>query len=367
MVVLTHKPKIKLLNDVHREKDVIAVISSYNDAIIKQLKRIGGARWSKTKSYWYFEATTFNLPLFFEAIEPIAYINYNGLKLKNSNPVVTKKQKRPVPKAYIDLLDQKRYSDSTKKTYVNYFSDFGTFFEERSLESIETAEINEYILKLIRDKNISTSQQNQRINAIKFYYEKVLDREKQYFSIKRPKKEARLPNVVSKNDVLLLLAHTENFKHRCIIEVLYSGGLRRREVTNLKLDDIDPKRMLIKVRGGKGRKDRYTLLSNTLLEDLRTYYKQYKPSEWLFEGIAHSQYSVESIGSIVKLAVEKAGIKKRITPHTLRHSFATHLLEQGTDLRYIQELLGHNSSKTTEIYLHVSNKELKRIKNPLDD
>lgn len=220
---------------------------------------------------------------------------------------------------------------------------------------------------MIKKKNISISQQNQRINAIRFYYEKILGYDKQYYCIHRPRKEKKLPQVLSKNQIRDILNSCNNIKHRCIITLLYSAGLRRGEVLNLKITDIDSQRMVLIIRGAKGKKDRLSLLSNHALIMLREYYKQYRPEEYLFEGQNGSKYSAESIAKIFKRAVLKTNIKRHVTPHTLRHSFATHLLEQGTDLRYIQKLLGHNSSKTTEIYTHVSCNSLNKINNPFDD
>ncbi len=240
-------------------------------------------------------------------------------------------------------------------------------FSERKLDSITTQEINKYILKLIRTRGISNSQQNQRINAIKFYYEKVLGRKRMYYNVNRPKKEKRIPRILTVEEVELLLQHCTNLKHKCILMTLYSGGLRRSELINLKISDIDSQRMLIRITNSKGNKDRNTLLSEKLLKLLRDYYRYHKPKIWLFEGQGGGQYSATSIANILRKALKKAQIEKNATPHTLRHSFATHLLEQGINLRYIQELLGHSSIKTTEIYTHVSSKQLSKIKNPLDN
>ena len=240
-------------------------------------------------------------------------------------------------------------------------------FGERDLESISTQQINEYIFKLIRTKDISTSQQNQRISAIKFYYEQVRGRKKAYYKINRPKKVKGLPKILTVEEVELILKHCNNLKHKCILMTLYSGGLRRSELINLKIKDIDSGRMLIRISQSKGKKDRHTLLSVTLLKLLRDYYKFCKPKYWLFEGQGGGQYSATSIANILRKALKKARIDKHATPHTLRHSFATHLLEQGINLRYIQEILGHSSITTTEIYTHVSSKQLTKIKNPLDN
>jgi len=270
-------------------------------------------------------------------------------------------------KEYKNLLVQKRYSDNTIGMYCNYFGDFCKYFIGQDLKEITTAEINNYILNLIELKNISISQQNQRINAIKFYYEKVLGREKQYYELHRPKKEHKLPKVLSKKEVKRIFDVTKNLKHKCILMLIYSAGLRRSELLNLMPDDIDSERMVIHINGAKGKKDRISLLSDNLLQLLRQYYKEYRPKKYLFEGQNGGRYSASSVANILKKAAIKAGIRKNVTPHMLRHSFATHLLEQGTDLRYIQELWGHDSSKTTEIYTHVSKKAIDKIINPMDD
>ena len=187
-----------------------------------------------------------------------------------------------------------------------------------------------------------------------------------FYSIERPRKKQKLPKVLSKEEVKTLIHSTNNIKHRCIVSLLYSAGLRRSELINLKLEDIDSKRMLIHIRDAKRGKDRYTLLSKNTLHDLRQYYKAWKPKSYLFEGPKCKPYTGSSVEKIVKRAALKASILKKVTPHMLRHSFATHLLESGTDLRHIQTLLGHDSSKTTEIYTHVAVSSFNSIKNPLD-
>ena len=214
---------------------------------------------------------------------------------------------------------------------------------------------------------MSPSKQNQLINAIKFYYEKVLGREKQYYKIERPGKESKLPDILHKEEIASMIRLTENIKHKNLIVLIYSCGLRKSEAINLKLTDIDSKRMLVKIRGSKGKKDRYVQLADGTLKVLRKYYKEHNPLKWLFTGQKGGQYSAESIENVVKQAAQRAGIKKNVFPHMLRHSFATHHLEQGTDLRYIQEWLGHHSSKTTERYTHVSQTDFRRFRNPLDD
>jgi len=272
-----------------------------------------------------------------------------------------------LPNDYLEKLVQKRYSKNTINTYSTYFKDFINEFKNQNITSLSKDKINSYILKLIKQNNISASQQNQRINAIKFYYEKVLGRNKQYYELHRPRKEHKLPKVLSKNEIKNILNSCNNLKHKCILMLIYSAGIRRSELINLQVIDIDSKRMVVNINGAKGKKDRISLLSNNLLQLLRQYYKEYKPQKFLFEGQTGGKYSPTSVENILKKATLKAGIKKNVTPHMLRHSFATHLLEQGTDLRYIQELLGHNSSKTTEIYTHVCKNAIDKIKNPVDD
>lgn len=274
---------------------------------------------------------------------------------------------KQLPSGYMELLLRKRYSRSTITSYTKYFKDFLNYFVEEDLKAISYNQINSYLLEMIQNKNISISQQNQRINAIKFYYEKVLGRKKEYYRISRPRKEFKLPTVLTLKEIELLFQGCTNLKHKCILMTIYSGGLRRSELISLKIADIDSQRMLIKVCGAKGKKDRYTLLSERLLSELRVYYKEYRPKQYLFEGQNGGPYSATSIERICSNAVGKARIMKHITPHSLRHSFATHLLEQGTNLRYIQELLGHSSTKTTQIYTRVASNALMKIRNPLDN
>jgi len=204
------------------------------------------------------------------------------------------------------------------------------------------------------------------INSIKFYYEVVEEMPNRFYSIERPRKKDPLPKVISAEEVQVMIQCTTNIKHRCIISLFYSSGLRRQELLDLKINDIDNKRMVINVINGKGGKDRITLLSPGVLKDLRSYFKEYRPKTYLFEGENGGQYSETSVSKIVTKARCAAKIQKKVTPHILRHSFATHLLENGTDLRTIQVLLGHSSSKTTEVYTEVAINHIKTIKSPID-
>ena len=368
------KPNITLTIDSHRGKDVVLIKFDYNKELINSVKRIKGARWSQTKKSWYIEKSDFDLHTAFDALKSLAHVDYSSLKRNHKSiiePIALSKNKVEklkvkLPEAYYGMLDQKRYSDSTKATYTNYFEDYIRYFHGRSLDDITVEEINGYILELIRDQKMSASQQNQRINSIKFYYEKVLGYDKLYYKIERPKRNNTLPNVLSVGEVKKIIDSTSNIKHKCIISLLYSAGLRRSELINLKLDSILTGQMQIKITNSKGDKDRYVGLSAHLLKLLREYYKEFKPKEWLIEGKNGEQYSATSVLNVVKQAAKKAGISRRVTPHMFRHSFATHHLESGTDLRYIQEFLGHSSSKTTEIYTHVAKTDFSKFRNPLD-
>lgn len=370
---MTQKKNIKLSRDTHKGEAIIAVKFAYNKEIINLVKQIDGAKWSQSKRYWYYLEKDFYLPFVFEILSEVAFIDYSDLSNKNinkRNPKTNKKEisktKPIIPQAYYDILDQRRYSESTKNTYLKYFADFMASFKNQELEEISHDSINQYILKLIREHRMSASQQNQRINAIKFYYEKVLGREKEYFDISRPRKIKALPKVIAEEEIFNMLKAASNIKNKLIIGLIYSAGLRRSELLNLRKEDIITSKRMIIVRGGKGKKDRVTLLSEMIIELLETYYKEFKPNYWVVEGVNRKKYSATSVGNIVKSTAKKARVSIEVTPHILRHSFATHLLEQGTDLRYIQELLGHDSSKTTEIYTHISKKSLANIISPLD-
>jgi len=337
---------------------VIHIYFHYNEGIIKILKSRTSAIWSKIQRCWNISEDDFDFSIV-KIFKGKYNVDISELEVKTSVLL---------PKGYLEKLQQKQYSDNTIKIYCHYFEKFMIAFSGHQLEEINHDEINAYILKLIQDKNISRSQQNQRINAIKFYYEKVLNDKKAYFDIDRPRKDKKLPNVLSKEEIGSMLKVTTNLKHKCIIALIYSCGLRRSEAINMKLEDIDSKRMMVKIKDAKGNKDRYGQLSIYLLKMLRVYYKEYRPTIYLFEGQnKQHQYSGESITQVIKQAAKKAGIKKRVYPHILRHSFATHHLEQGTDLRYIQELLGHSSIKTTEIYTHVAQTSINKLKNPMDE
>ncbi|WP_303924742.1 site-specific tyrosine recombinase/integron integrase [Draconibacterium sediminis] len=367
-------PQIKLEYGEHRQQQVVFVRFAYNTEITELLRNIFPLCWSNTKGCWYITKEHFELNRFFQELKGKAWLDYSALKttLQHCNRTQTDSGYKPgqfkaeLPAGYQEMLEQKRYSPNTRKIYISYMRDFATIFRKYNLEHVTKNQINRYILWLIREKCISASQQNQRINAIKFYYEKVLGRPKEYYDIERPRKSFDLPKVLSEQEVLAILKASENIKHKAILGTIYSAGLRRSELVNLRIQDVQFDKHILYIRGGKGHKDRISILSDSAGIVLQRYLKQEKPNYWLFEGPGRTKYSTSSVGRVLQKAVEKTGINKRITPHMLRHSFATHLLEQGVDIRYIQTILGHESSKTTEIYTHVSTQSLAKIKSPLD-
>jgi integrase/recombinase XerD len=351
----------------------------YPDKVIQALiKGLPSPKWSNEYSMAYILNTKSNLNLVFETFKGVAWINCNYFfkdrPLRNNNGPLDiegfRKRKilpgyKTCPEEYLQKLEIKKYSLNTAKSYIAMFEGYINYYKEADLLTLNEPDIRKYLSHLVKAKK-SNSFINQSINAIKFYYEMVLGMPNRFYSIERPNKEEKLPVVLSQGEVTRMLGKLNNIKHKCIVSLLYSSGLRLGELLHLKIAAIDSDRMLIHVVGAKGKKDRYTILSKALLTDLRKYFLDYRPKEYLFEGPFKKQYSETSVQKIVKRTAKWAGIRKKVSPHTLRHSFATHLLENGTDLRYIQNLLGHSSSKTTEIYTHVAVNALKAIESPLD-
>lgn len=361
-----------------KDQKMIGIKFSPDKLVQGLIKSLPGPKWSEQYNMAYIPNTKGNLGIIFNTFKGLVWINYNRfftnrpINARNETVDVEWFRKRtpvpghrPCPEEYLLKLELRRYANSTVKTYVSFFEMFINHYKEKELNAIDESDIRAFLQTLIR-RNVSDSYLNQAINAIKFYYEVVLGMPNRFYDIERPRKESKLPTVISKEDILAIIDNTNNIKHRCIVELLYGSGLRRNELLNLKITDVDSKRMLIRVQGGKGRKDRLTLLSKSALKDLRVYYREWKPRNYLFEGRKASRYGAESVLNIVKKAAARARIPQTVTPHVLRHSFATHLLESGVDLRQIQVLLGHGSSKTTEIYTHVATNTFKEIKNPLD-
>ncbi len=350
------KRSVYMAINISKEDHLLIVQFAYSSLRINKIKQIGGYEWNKGKKVWQVPYSKHNLKTLKEAFknEHIS-INFEDDSYNESIILAMGKE-----------LVLKGYSIKTRQAYIKQIKRFSSFLDTHVDEGSNEI-VRRYILFLMEELGLSHSYVNQAISAIKFLYQYVLQDNRITISLPRPKKEHKLPNILSLEEVRRIFQAVTNEKHKTILYLIYSGGLRVGEVVRLKPADIDSERMLIHVVQGKGRKDRYTLLSEVALVQLRKYYKIYRPEMWLFPGQDIEKFLTErTVGKVFQNACEKARIRKDASVHTLRHSFATHLLEGGTDLRYIQELLGHASSKTTEIYTHVTTKNLSKIESPLD-
>ena len=361
-------------NELHIVKHVkgrIKIIARYRKDLTKLIKSFPYPTWDNENKWW----TTVDSEYMIRQLEDFSNLHNMRLQYFDTHVQKTTPRKhkdsipnyRPCPKEYTDKLKIMRYSQSTIKSYSSNFEEFINYFHYKDIKEITEPEILEFLRYLVTERHVSSSYQNVSINAIKFYYEKVLGEGRKFYFVERPRKEKTLPVVLNKDEIGRMIKLTDNLKHKAILMLIYSAGLRVSEAINMRIEDVDSKRMLIHIKGAKGKKDRTSLLSEKTLVILREYYKLYRPQEYLFTGKYGGKYSAGSIQKIVKVAAEKAGIKKNVSTHTLRHSFATHLLEKGVNLRYIQSLLGHESSSTTEIYTHINSRSFDGIVSPLDD
>lgn len=360
------------------DRPCIGLQFQHDKLIETKLAAFTDLEYSDSHRLHYLAATQENIDRLFKTFRGLAWISGshyfsssrcrpegNSLLLDRFRRRIQADGVRTCPEEYLTKLEIKRYAYNTAKTYIHCFEKFMNAHPGQELMSIGEQGIREYLLKLGRS-DLSDSYLNQMLNSIKFYYEQVMGMPNRFYDIERPRKKEKLPAVIGLQEIEAMIKNAGNIKHRCIVILLYSAGLRRAELLNLRLEDIDSTRMLIRIRAGKGGKDRQTLLSPCVLGELRLYYRQWKPESYLFEGRPGERYSATSVLKVVKRAALRAGIRRQVSPHILRHSFATHLLEQGTDLRYIQSLLGHNSSKTTERYTHVACHKIQQIKSPIE-
>lgn len=348
---------------------------------ISVVKRVPGRKYHKGERAWLIPSSKNAVA----CLENLCHkdniqlvVELGDQKLSPAKKVATKKpdfkwfkglerDERLIIEEYADTLFRQYYSYNTIKTYVRYFRHYLQHIGASRIEQLEKGEMINYF-DIWVEKGVADSSINQLINAIKYYYEKVLGRPRMKFDWARPRKRTRLPEVMSRGEVRQLLAQVKNHKHLCLLMTTYATGLRASEVTRLRLSDLSPERGTLRVVRGKGNRDRTVMLSPELWRILSTYIDTYQPQEWLFEGRNPGEpYAVRSLQSIVQQARKKAGLRKTISTHTLRHSFATHLLESGTDVRLIQELLGHANIETTLRYTHVSTRQLSQVVSPLDD
>jgi len=343
----------------HRGKNVIFAHFPSNPARLAELKeKFRAAKWIVSKKCWY-------LP------DVDAVRKELGIPLKTQPGKTVLGQIHPVNQVALkrmhELLLLKAYSPNTIKTYCAKFAQLLYPLKDTPVDTLTSERLRSYFLYCVTTLKLSENIIHSRINAIKFYFEQMLRREKIFFTeFPRPQKRSSLPKVLSKNDIAKIFAQVDNPKHSLMLRLCYGMGLRVSEITKLKITDIDSQRMLVHIEAAKGKKDRYVPLPSSVLDSLRDYYRVYRPQTYLFEGQYGGQYAVRSVQAVFKQAMRKAKINKLTGIHGLRHSYATHLLECGTDMFFIQKLLGHKDIKTTAIYAQVSNRQLSNITSPLD-
>jgi len=334
----------------HRDESRIMVYFDYNPALIERLRKLGDARWSSSRRAWHVPDCEENRKRF-------------KLPLERSLTEVHLKKIGEFRR----WLEAKRYSQNTIKTYVEVLSTFLLYFCEKPLEEITNKDLSNFNNDYIINNKLSSSYQNQLVNSVKLFFRVVQETQIDVDLIYRPRREKKLPNVLSKEEVRLILEATKNLKHRTMLSLIYACGLRSGELLNLLPSHVDSKRGVLIIKQAKGNKDRIAPLGKSLIEMLRFYFKTFKPKKYLFEGMHEGMpYDARSLQLVIKQSLARTPISKPVTLHWLRHSYATHLLENGTDLRYIQEILGHRSSRTTEIYTHVSTNSIQKIVSPYD-
>ena len=365
-------PVISIKREDLKNQNLIFIFFKYNEELISIIKQTKRFRWNVSKRCWYLPFSNSNLDLIHQIFGAITIINidqsiYKAFKqpVKKINRVISDENKEII-RGYVSYLRGKRYSESTIKTYFTFIADFFDFVNLIPLEELSNRDVELFIEKVFIPRNYSISTHRQFISALKlfvvFYPVIRIDN----LILHRPKKSRLLPTILSNEEIISILRCTKNLKHRAIIAMIYSAGLRISELLNLKLNHIDIQRRQIMVKDSKGRKDRNVILAQSCIPLILNYLDTYKPNLYFTEGKPSEKYSAESVRAFLKRSCKIAKITKSVTPHTLRHSYATHLLENGIDLRYIQELLGHSKPETTMIYTHVSKKDLLRIESPLD-
>lgn len=365
-------PTISIKRNYYKKQDSIFIYFKYNDELISVIKQTKMFSWSASKRCWHTSFTNHNIKLIHQIFETIAVIDIDPSIYKTPiRPSYRKKRSiseknKEIIRSFVSYLKGKCYSESTIKTYFTFIADFFDFINHVPLEELTNRDVELFIEKVFIPRHYSISTHRQFISAMKLFVNFYPDCKIDNPTLERPKKSYYLPIVLSNLEIINILRCTKNLKHRAIIAMIYSAGLRISELINLQLTHIDIERRQIIVKNSKGRKDRNVILAKSCIPLMLNYLNTYKPNMYFAEGKPSEKYSPESVRAFLKRSCKAANITKKVTPHTLRHSYATHLLENGIDLRYIQELLGHAKPETTMIYTHVSKKDLLRIESPLD-
>ncbi len=362
-------PKITLVSKLYRKKLQLLLQFNYNDELISIIKYQLNACWSIRLQSWYVlfsDAQVAKIELLFKntAIIDVSSLS-KAVHHRKVKRVLSAKRHEFLSK-YKLYLQGKRYSKSTVDTYSSFIEGFLGFVATKPLQDISNATVERFIEHNFIKKNYSISTQRQFVSAIKLlckFYPHTLIEE---LHLERPKRDRKLPNVMSKEEVISIIKCTKNLKHKIIIALIYSAGLRISELIDLELSHFNLERQQLFIKNAKGRKDRYVVLAKSIFPLLEAYISAYQPKKYFVEGLKGGKYTANSVRNFLEKSRVNAKINKRITPHTLRHSYATHLLENGTGLRHIQELLGHAKPETTMIYTHVAKKDLLGIESPLD-
>ena len=351
----------------YRGKPRILLRFAHHKTWNERIKKVTDARWSNTLKGWHIpDNEEYRKKC---GIEPATALSVQQQKVQTSSIRLSANNKEQLL-LYLEQLALKKYSKSTLQTYRNEFMQLLQLLGDKNVQDLTPEQLKRYMLYCVVKLQLSENTLHSRLNAFKFYFEQVLKREKFFWEIPRPKKQLQLPKHFNKEDIVQIIKATGNIKHKTMLMLAYGSGLRVSEVVRLKTEDIDSQRMCIVIRQAKGKKDRIVQLSAVLLVMLREYWKKVKPARngYLFAGQVQGEpYSTRSLQLVLAAAKEKAGVRKPGSIHALRHSFATHLLDKGTDVFMIMKLLGHNSVKTTMRYLHVTNRDLLGVISPLDD
>ena len=351
--------KMTYTQEVYEGTSVIMIRFKYDPKLVEEVKRLTGRKWVESLKCWFLPDTPENRSLIKTVASP-------GLSSMRDLTGVGEVNKSAL-NALREKLILKGYTKNTQRTYYYEFAQYLYLLGSYDAKAIDETKIRSYFLYCAETLQMSESQISSRYNAVKFYYEQVLGRVKFFINLPRPKMPSQLPKHISTRDIKKLFAAVTNAKHAVMLKLCYGMGLRVSELVNLRVSDIDSGNMQVLIQQAKGKKDRYVNLPESILEELRSYYKEYRPEKFLFEGQGGGQYSVRSVQHVFKDAMNKAKINKDVGIHGLRHSFATHLLENGTDISFIQTLLGHSDIKTTMKYIKVAEKSLKNVKSPLDN